>query len=124
MVNHAPGVAARRPGPFPPRRCAMRFLLCTALLLPAQGAGVPLRFEATPAGRQVVARLPAEVATRLPAGPLTQQQGETVLTLALLADDTKAPGPSMLGRYVRAGNELTFTPRFPLGAGATYRASL
>ena len=30
----------------------------------------------------------------------------------------------MFGKYERAGNELTFTPRFPLSAGATYRASL
>src|SRR5262245_64615395 len=102
----------------------MRLLLCAALLLSAQGTDAPLRFEATRAGRQVVARLPAEVAAKLPAGPLTQQQGEAVLTLALLADDTRTPGPSMFGKYERTGNELTFTPRFPLSAGATYRASL
>jgi hypothetical protein len=100
----------------------MRFLLCTALLLSVQGTDAPLRFEATADGQQVVARLPAEVAGKLPAGPLTQQQGEAVLAVALVAD--KAPGPSMLGKYVRNGNELTFTPRFPLSAGATYRASL
>jgi len=102
----------------------MRFLLCTALLLSAQGPEAPLRFEATPAGRQVVARLPAESAGTLPVGRLTQEQGEAVLTLSLLADNTKTPGPSMFGKYERAGNELTFTPRFPLSAGATYRASL
>jgi len=102
----------------------MRLLLCTALLLCAQGTDVPLRFEATPAGRQVVARLPPEFAGKLPAGPLTQEQGEAVLTLSLLADPTKTPGPSMLGKYERTGNQLTFTPRFPLSAGATYRARL
>jgi hypothetical protein len=79
--------------------------LATALLLVAQ-ARAPLRFEATPAG------------------PLTQTQGEAVLTLSLLADDGKTPGPAMLGRYERAGDDLTFTPRFPLSAGATYRARL
>ena len=63
----------------------MRFLLCTALLLPAQANDSPLRFEATPLGRQVVARLPAEFAAKLPAGRLTQEQGETVLTL--VSDD-------------------------------------
>src|SRR5204863_6629402 len=31
---------------------------------------------------------------------------------------------SMIGKYERAGNELKFTPRFPLNPGATYRASL
>src|SRR5262249_38698566 len=102
----------------------MRFLLFSALLLCAQGPDAPLRFEATPEGRQVGARLPAELAGKLPVGPLTQEQGEAVLTLSLLADDTKTPGPSMLGKYKRTGNELTFLPRFPLSAGATYRASL
>jgi hypothetical protein len=102
----------------------MRFLFCTAMLLHAQVADAPLRFEATPAGRQVVARLPAEFAGKLPAGQLTQQQGEAVLTLSLLADKTKTPGPSIFGKYERTGNELTFTPRLPLSAGATYRARL
>jgi hypothetical protein len=102
----------------------MGLLLGTALLLSAQGTDSPLRFEATPDGRQVVARLPAEVAGKLPAGRLTQQQGEAILTLALLTDNTRTPGPSMLGKYARTGNELTFTPRFPLSAGATYRATL
>ena len=101
----------------------MRFLFCAALLLCAQGADSPIRFESTPEGRRVAARLPAEVAGKLPAGPLTQQQGEAVLTLALLSDNTKTAGPSMLGKYARTGNELAFTPRFPLSAGATYRAS-
>jgi hypothetical protein len=64
------------------------------------------------------------VAGKLPAGRLTQEQGEAVLTLALLADDTRTPGPSMLGKYERRGNELAFTPRLPLSAGATYRARL
>lgn len=102
----------------------MRFLLGTAMLLYAQGTDAPLRFEATPDGRQVVARLPTEFAGKLPAGRLTQAQGEAVLTVSLLVDNTKTPGPSMLGKYERAGNELTFTPRFPLSTGATYRASL
>src|SRR5262245_7602957 len=102
----------------------MRLILCTAMLLVAQSADAPLRFEATPTGRHVVARLPAEFAGKLPTGRLSQEQGEAVLTLSLLAEDSKTPGPSMIGKYDRSGNELTFTPRFPLSAGATYRASL
>src|SRR5438445_3279736 len=102
----------------------MRFLLTTTLLLLAQDPDAPLRFEATSAGRQLVARLPAEFAGKLPAGRLTQEQGEAILTLSLLADDAKTAGASMFGKYERTGNELTFTPRFPLSAGATYRARL
>src|SRR5262245_34617778 len=102
----------------------MRWLLCATILCFGQNADAPLRFESTPSGQHVVARLPADVAAKLGAGRLTQEQGEAILALSLLADDTKSPGPSMLGRYDRAGSELTFTPRFPLNAGATYRASL
>ncbi|HEX3314545.1 MAG TPA: hypothetical protein VHR72_06605 [Gemmataceae bacterium] len=102
----------------------MRFVFCAGVLLFAQAAEAPLRFEATPTGQRVVARLPGDVAGKLPAGSLTQEQGETLLTLSLLGNDAKTPGPSMIGKYERAGNDLTFTPRFPLDAGATYRAVL
>jgi hypothetical protein len=102
----------------------MKYLLGTVMLLLSQGADTPLRIETTPAGRQLVARLPADLAAKLPAGRLTQEQGETILTLSLLPDATKTPGPSILGKYERTGNELTFAPRFPLNAGATYRATL
>ncbi|MFO0966228.1 MAG: hypothetical protein U0793_11680 [Gemmataceae bacterium] len=107
----------------------MRFLLCSALLcgpaalLCGKDSDAPLRFEATPAGRRVVARLPADLAAKLPAGRLTQEQGEAILTLSLLGAD-KTPGPSMLGKYDRAGAELGFMPRFPLNPGAAYRATL
>jgi hypothetical protein len=102
----------------------MRLLLGSAMLLFVQGTDPSLRFEATPAGRHVVARLPEKLAATLPASALTQQQGEAILTLSLLTDGAKKPGPSMFGKYKRAGNELTFAPRFPLSPGATYRASL
>jgi outer membrane protein assembly factor BamB len=102
----------------------MQLLLCTALLLSAQGTDSPLRFEVTSAGHRVVACLPAEVAATLPDGSLTQQQGEAILTLALLTDNAKTPGPSMFGKYARSGNKLTFRPRFAFRAGATYRARL
>jgi hypothetical protein len=102
----------------------MQRLLTIATLLCAQGTDQPLRFEVTPTGRQVVARLPAEAAAKLPAGALTSAQGEAVLTLSLLPDGSKTPGPAMLGKYERNGNEVKFTPRFALSAGATYRATL
>jgi hypothetical protein len=98
----------------------MRFVLCAGMLLFGQAADSPLRFEPT---GHVVARLPSDVAGKLPVGSLTQEQGEAILTLSLLSDD-KTPGPSMLGKYERTGNDLTFVPRFPLDAEATYRAVL
>lgn len=102
----------------------MRFFFCIILLLNAQDADSPLRFEATSMGQKVVAHLPAEVAAQLPAGALTQEQGEAILSVALVANDAQSLGPSIIGKYARSGNELTFTPRFPLRAGSTYRASL
>lgn len=102
----------------------MRLICLIAVLISGQAGAEPLLFEATPAGTKVVARLPAELAAALPAGRLTQAQGEAVLTLSLLAQDAKTPGPNMLGAYQRSGHELAFTPRFPLSAGATYRARL
>jgi hypothetical protein len=94
------------------------FLFLTLILL-AQPAE-PLRFHES---RQIVAQLPAAQAAKLPLGRLTPEQGENILVVALLDDATKKPGPTMLGKYERAGNELSFTPRFPLGAGQTYRAT-
>jgi hypothetical protein len=101
----------------------MRFVLCAALSLFAQTADSPLRLESTPDGRHVVARLPAEVAGKLPSGALSQEQGEGLLTLSLVGDKAKV-GPSILGKYRRTGDEIAFAPRFPLDEGATYRAVL
>lgn len=100
----------------------MRLLLCALAILGAPAADAPLRFETMPTGRRVVARLPAAAAAKLPAGRWAQAQGEAVLTLSLLANDR--PGPSMLGRYERRGDELVFTPRLPFSAGSAYRARL
>ncbi|MBI3823036.1 MAG: hypothetical protein HY289_10215 [Planctomycetes bacterium] len=81
-----------------------------------------LRVRALPGqGREVVARLPADYAAKLPKGRWKQEFGESVLTVALIDPDTKKTGPSMLGKYERTDNELVFTPRFPFDAGQTYR---
>ena len=98
----------------------MTAFLCLTLSLLAQPAE-PLHFHES---RRVVAQLPPELAAKLPLGKLTSEQGEAVLVVALIDDATKKPGPAMLGKYERIANELIFTPRFPLGAGQTYRADL
>jgi hypothetical protein len=99
----------------------MLTFLCLTTLVFAQFRDPVLSFRANKdQGREVVAKLPGDI--KLPMGRLSQEQGQKVLTLALVGDDTKKPGPPMLGKYQRNANELIFTPRFPFGAGQTYRA--
>lgn len=100
----------------------MRFLFSTLVLLVGTGVDAQVRFEKTPDGPRVVADLPADLAGKLPAGRLTQELGQAILPVSLV--ENKTAGPSMLGRYERAGALLTFTPRFPFNPGATYRAVL
>ena len=105
----------------------MKLAACIAAWLcgfAAFGSEAALRFEATPGGLQVVASLSAERTVPLPTGWLSQEQGEAVLSLALLGNDGKTTGPKMLGRYEHTGSRLAFTPRVPLAHGASYRASL
>ncbi len=99
------------------------FLLLTTALI-AQPAD-SVRFQLSKDnGARVVAQLLADQAAKLPAGKLTQTQGESVLTVNLLDDETKKPGPAMLGKYDRDGNDLSFSPRFAFIGGQTYRATL
>ena len=101
----------------------MTTFLCLSTVLFAQLRDPVLSFRANAdQGREVVAKLPGDLAAKLPKGRLTQEQGQKVLNLALVDDTTKKAGPAMLGKYERKDNELVFTPRFPLGAGQTYRA--
>jgi hypothetical protein len=102
----------------------MTTFLCLAVALLSQPSEPTLRFR-TSADKEVeiVARLHENLAATLPMGRLKADQGEAILTLALIDDETKKPGPAMLGKYERNKNELTFTPRFPLNAGQAYRAS-
>ncbi len=98
-------------------------ILCLTLSSFAQFRDPVLSFRVNADNdREVVAKLPGDI--KLPMGRLTQEQGQKVLTLALVDDDTKKPGPAMLGKYERTDIVLTFTPRFPFEAGQTYRADL
>src|SRR4051794_34695175 len=99
------------------------FLLLTLPLL-GQPAAPAVRFEPTKEGTRVIAYLPPRFADTLGAGALKQEQGEEVLKVSLLDDDTKKAGPAMLGKYEREKNTLLFRPRFPLIAGASYQARL
>ncbi len=68
----------------------------------------------------VIARLPGDV----PAGKLTQNDGEKLLRFVLVSETGDVTGPAMLGSYERRGDLLTFTPRFRLTAGERYLATL
>jgi hypothetical protein len=96
----------------------MNAFLCLSALLIAHPSD-SLKFRD---GREVVARVPADV--KLPLGRLTQEDGEKLLSVSLIPDDTKKPGPAMIGSYERKADDLIFTPRFGFGAGQTYRATL
>jgi hypothetical protein len=100
----------------------MNAILCLMVVLGLSQTREPvLQFRAT---NEVVAHLPGDFAAKLPMGRLTQEQGEPILRVSLVAKDAKTPSPAMLGKYERRDNQLTFTPRFPLAAGQTYRAEL
>lgn len=98
-------------------------LVLAFVLWPPQPEPAVRFTPATPGGPiELRATLPKDVAAKLPAGKLTQDQGEELLQLHLLTDG-KA-GPAMLGAYVRQGEVLTFVPRFPLLPEGRYRARL
>src|SRR5262245_16543736 len=99
------------------------FLLLTLPLL-GQPPAPAVRFERTKEGTRVIAYLPPRFADTLAGGVLKQEQGEEVLTVAIVDDETKKAGPAMLGKYERDKALLTFTPRFPLISGTTYQAKL
>ncbi|MCZ2344312.1 MAG: hypothetical protein LC104_21340, partial [Bacteroidales bacterium] len=88
-------------------------LLWVAGLLAADPAPT---IQLTPAtadtGPRVVARLPPNVARALPKPAAT-------LTLRVTPDS-----PAIFGETKLEQNQLTFTPRFPLTPGLTYRATL
>src|SRR5262245_25139060 len=95
------------------------------LFLFAAGPAPEVRIEpaADPTRVRVVAKLPADLAGRLPQGKLTPEQGEPRLRLAVVNDESGQEGVAMLGAYERRDRELVFTPRFALLHGHRYRAT-
>ena len=72
---------------------------------------------------RVLAIASADQFDGLPKGKVERADGRAVFQFSVLGKDGK-PGRPMLGNYTRAGNVLTFAPRFPLSFGGRYRASL
>src|SRR5262245_15070372 len=98
--------------------------MCTLLALAAWGGerqpeDPPLSLHGDRRQPQVKAILAPLQAKALPAGKLTQEQGEAVFRFAMFADGKL--GPPMLGNYERQGNEVIFTPRLPLIPEQRYR---
>ena len=72
----------------------------------------------------VVARIPQEQQPKIPAGKLSQEQGERWLRLVLAGTAPEDEASAMLGHYERRDATLTFTPRYALVPGLRYRASV
>jgi len=72
---------------------------------------------------RVLALASADQFDGLPNGKVARADGRAVFQFSVLGEDGK-PGRPMLGSYTRAGNVLTFAPRFALAFGCRYRASL
>jgi hypothetical protein len=82
------------------------------------------RFAKTDRGMEVIAPLSAAMQAQVPAGKLTQDQGEAWLRVCLVDAKSGKPGPAMFGAYERRGNDLVFRPRVALEPGQLYRAHL
>ncbi len=82
----------------------------------------PVRVQPGPHAAEVtvIARAPGNV----PAGKLSQKDGEKLLRFVLVSETGDANGPAMLGAYEQRGDWLIFTPRFKLAAGERYHATL
>jgi hypothetical protein len=96
------------------------FILCALFFAGPQGS---LRIipQADPSHVEVSAVLPKEIANQLPAGKLSQEEGEKSLQFCLLLGGKE--GPPILGSYRRDGINLVFVPRFPLQHNNTYQAT-
>src|SRR5262245_35425731 len=99
-------------------------MLLPVLLAVGLAADGPVQIHATkdPPGVKVIATPPSRHLPQLPAGAITQEQGERWLRFCLV--DPEGEGPPILGTYRREGATLTFVPRHPLTPGQLYRATL
>ncbi len=80
-----------------------------------------VRFVKVDGGTEIVAPLSATLQAKVPAGKLTQDQGEEWLRLCVVDAKSGKTGPPMFGAYQRRGPELVFRPRFALEPGQLYR---
>ena len=99
----------------------MSLLCCTLLLLIAPQPRDPqITPKSDPTQVEVRVPLSKEGADKLPAGKVSQDDGEKWLKLCLITGGKD--GPAMLGSYERHGQTLVFVPRLPLQRERTYHA--
>lgn len=96
-------------------------VLCIAWCLCGQ-APADVRFAKVDGKVEIAAALPAALQAKLPAGKLTQDQGEAWLRVCVVDAKSGKPGPPMFGSYERRGGDLVFRPRVALERGMLYRA--
>jgi hypothetical protein len=102
----------------------MVWILClfTCVSGPQDGTSPKIQIKPLSDARQVkvIANVPEDILAKIPAGKLSQEQGESWLRFSLLKEGKE--GPPILGTYERQGNQLVFSPRYPLSYQETYRA--
>lgn len=97
-------------------------LLATLGIGAEPSAYVRIRASSDATRIEVVAMLSGQLLTQVPAGKLTQEQGERWLHLSLVHANKETP--AILGSYERREKTLIFTPRYPLTHEQRYRATL
>jgi len=98
--------------------------LVAILVIAGRGQDSGLRVVTTEDATRVAvsALLPKAVADQLPAGKMSQDEGEKWLQLCIVNDGKE--GPAIIGSYERDGQNLVFTPRFALQNDKNYRACM
>ena len=102
----------------------MPYLWITLCLLinPLDGQ-ISIRQDGSPARIRVAARIPADLLSRIPEGPVRADLGEKVLRLQLRRPDGTL-GAAVFATYQRNKNQLSLLPRFDLVAGQSYVITL
>src|SRR5437016_5070446 len=110
-MRRSDSVNTRSSSKAPIRRCPMHLWVGALLLLAILGSGVyadstlTIRPMEDTARVEVIAALPERTAQDMPAGRLTQEQGERLLRLTLA---NKSRGEAILGNYERKERKLIF----------------
>jgi len=98
----------------------MVWILCLSACVSGAGPKIQIKPQTDPRQVKVIAIVPENILAKIPAGKLTQEQGEAWLRFSLLNEGKE--GPPILGNYERREKQLVFIPRHPLAHKESYRA--